>query len=272
LAIMEVGSYFYLRKKIDFDDLKSLVVDLHTIYKTYIPQQLTLFNKVNESGLIKELDEYLLNLIIDDVQLHNDPSKVRFSINDIIEVVHPSKLERFYECDKFLMRYKFSRGKKDIEIFDRSNLYFAATKYIYETLDDFTKRFPIIELIYKLNIIGYVNGREVTYGNLFDHVTAEVDFKSKKYFKIDGHWYILEDAFLNIMNDDAKTYYSKYVLKENILNKWNDGDDEDTYNKTYSKLSDYYVLDKVIKENIELCDVLAIHKNYRVFHTCKRWI
>ena len=265
LAIMEVGSYFYLRKKIDFEDLKNLIIDLHKIYTTYPPKQLTLFNKVNDSDLTKELDDILLDLIIDDVQAHNDPSKVRFTINDIIEIVHPSKLEKFYECDKFVVRFKFSRGKKDLETFDRSSLYFEATKYIFESLDDFTKRFPIRESIYKLNIVGYVNGKDVTYGNLFSHITAEIDHKTSKYFKIDGHWYILEDAFLNIMNDDAKSYYAKYVLKEDILTNWNEDDDEDTYNKSYHELDEYYVLDKVIKENIELCDILKIHNNIAYF-------
>lgn len=265
LAIMEVGSYFYLRKKIDFEELKNLIIDLHKIYTTYSPKQLTLFNKVNDSDLSKELDNLLLELIIDDVQAHNDPSRVRFTINDIIEIVHPSKLEKFYECDKFVVRFKFSRGKKDLEIFDRSSLYFESTKYIYGTLDDFTKRFPIKESIYKLNVVGYVNGKEVTYGNLFSHITAEIDHKSSKYFKIDGHWYILEDAFLDIMNDDAKSYYAKYVLKEDIMIKWNDEDDEDTYNKSYHELDEYYVLDKVIKENIELCDILKVHNNVAYF-------
>jgi uncharacterized protein (TIGR04141 family) len=265
LAIMEVGAYFYLRKKIDFEELKELIVDLHKIYVNNTPKQLTLFNKVSDTDLLKELDNHLLDLITNDIQMHNDPSRVRHGINDIIEVVHPTKLERFYECDKFLIRYKFSRGKSDLEVFDRSDLYFRATKYVFESLDDFSNRFVIRENIFKLNIVGFVSGREVTYGSLFSHITAEIEYKSSKYFKIDGHWYILEDAFLNIMNEDAKTFYSKYELKEPIMIPWNKGDDEDTYNKSYHELDQYYVLDKVIKENIELCDILAIDKDIAYF-------
>lgn len=265
LAIMEVGTYFYLRKKINFEELKELIKDIFKIYTKYEPKQLTLFNKVNDSKLIKSLDDKLLDLIIDDVQEHNDPSKVEFNISEIIEIVHPSKLERFYECDKFLIRYKFSRGKKDLEVFDRSNLYLNSTKYIYDSLDDFTNRYDIKQNIYKLNIVGYVNGKEVTYGNLFSHVTAEMDYDLGKYFKIDGHWYVLEDAFLNIMNEDAKAYYTKYVLKEDILINWEIGDDEDSYNKSYHELDNYFVLDKVIKENIEICDILSIHENIAYF-------
>lgn len=266
LAIMEVGSYFYLRKKIDFEELKELIIDLNNIYVKNTPKQLTLFNKVNDSNVLKKLDDQLIELVINDVQLHNDPSRVRQSLNDIIEVVHPTKLERFYECDKFLVRYKFSRGKKDLDIFDRSDLYFQSTKYIFESLDKISDRYEIKQNIFKLNIAGFINNREVTYGNLFSHITAEMDYESYKYFKIDGHWYILENEFLNIMNDDAKSYYTKYLLNDGILiNDWVEGDDEDTYNKSYYPLDQYYVLDKVIKENIELCDILAIHDNVAYF-------
>ena len=265
LAIMEIGSYFYLRKKIDFEELKELIIDLHKIYVKNIPKQLTLFNKVNDSNLLKILDDQLLDLITNDIQSHIDPSRVRVVQNEIIEMVHPTKLERFYDCDKFLIRYKFSRGKKDLEVYDRSELYFHSTKYIFESLNKTNDKFEIKQNIFKLNIVGFVNKTEVTFGNLFSHITAEMDYSNNKFFKIDGHWYVLEDAFLEIMNDDAKSYYSKYLLKEKILINWIDGDDEDTYNKSYNDIDQCYVLDKVIKDNIELCDVLIIHNNIVYF-------
>ncbi|WP_439479378.1 DUF6119 family protein [Chryseobacterium aquaticum] len=265
LAIMEAGSYFYIRKKIDFDELKELIIDIHQIYLTKNPKQLTLFSKVNELKLLVDLDKYLIELIKDDIQLHNNQSKVRQAQNDIIELVHPSKLERFYECDKFVIKYKYSRGKKDVEIFDRGNLYFESTKFIFDNLENINDRFKIGQDIYKLNIVGFVNENEKTYGNLFSHITAEIEYEDKKFFKIDGHWYILEDQFLDIMNEDAKLYYTKYILTENILSSWQDGDDEDTYNRSYEDLEDYYILDKVIKENIELCDILTIKNNVAYF-------
>lgn len=57
------------------------------------------------------LDKHLQELIVDDVLKHENSQTVRQLQNDIIEIVHPSKLETFYECNKFLIRYKFSKGK-----------------------------------------------------------------------------------------------------------------------------------------------------------------
>ncbi|MCK7590777.1 hypothetical protein M0G43_09340 [Subsaxibacter sp. CAU 1640] len=265
LALMEVGSYFYLRSKINFEELKHLISKLDNIYFDYNPQKLTLFSKVNDSNLIKNLDDYLIELVIDDIQAHINPEKVKYVMNEIIEVVHPSKLERFYECDKFVIKYKFARGNNYLDVYERADLYYKATKYIYDSIENINERFEIKQSIYKLNILGYVNQREITFANFFSHVTAEIDFLGYKYFKIDGHWYILEDAFLNLMNEDAKSYYIKYLLKENLLKPWNKDDDEDAYNKSHDRLPNYYVLDKILKDNIELCDILTIRDNVAYF-------
>lgn len=265
LAIMEVGSYFYLRKRIDFFELKELIIDLHNIHESHAPKNLSLFTKINEEGLIINLDRQLLELVIDDILRHDNSQTARKLQNDVIEIVHPTKLETFYECNKFLIRYKFSRGKKDIETFDRNDLYFVTTKYIYDNIADINNRFEIGKDIYKLNIVGFINEKEKTFGNLFSHITAEVEFEQNKYFKIDGHWYILENHFLSIMNEDAKTYYSKYLLKEKLLIPWNDGDDEDTYNKSHESFENCFILDKVLSDNIELCDILHIHDRTAYF-------
>jgi uncharacterized protein (TIGR04141 family) len=264
-ALLEVGSYFYLRKKLDFDELKGLIVDLHKIYTENDPKPLSLFTKIDDQSLLDELDETLKEIIVDDVISHGSSSGYSSNHQDIIELVHPSKLERFYECDNFLIRFKYSRGKEDIETNDRSKLYYECTAHIYNSLKDVDDRFDIKGKLYTLNISGRINGSDTTYGTFFSHVTAEVDYNYQKYFRIDGHWYLLEDEFLNYMNNDAKEYYSKYKLRESLLLDWQDGDDEDAYNKSYLGKNNYFILDKVIRDNIELCDVLILHDNQAYF-------
>jgi len=258
LSLLEVGSYFSLRKKLDFEGLLKLVKDVDKIREENEPVQLTLFVKINDSNLVNELDETLKEIIVDDIILHNTPIEAKTNQNDIIEVVHPSKLELFYECDNFLIRSKYSRGKNDIEINDRSKLYFECTRHIFNSLESITDRFDAKGKLYTLNIIGQIGSSDKTYGHFFSHITAEIEHVNKKYFRIDGHWYLLEDEFLELMNRDAKEYYSKYKLKEKILKNWPDGKDEDSYNKSHNELDDYFVLDKVISENIELCDLLVL--------------
>lgn len=261
LTLLEVGSYFSLRKKLSFDELKVLIKKLHKIRKNYDPVQLTLFFKINDPNLVDELDETLKEKIVDDILLHTTPDKVRANQNDVIEVVHPSKLERFYECNSFLIRAKYSRGKSDVIAKDRANLYYDCTKHIFNSLKNINDRYEVKGKLYLLNIVGLINKAEITYGIFFDHITAEIEYLNNKYFRIDGHWYLLDDELLNLMNNDAKEYYTKYKLEEDILLKWPDGKDEDFYNKSHNINPNSYVFDKVINDNIELCDLLIFNND-----------
>lgn len=262
-TLLEVGSYFYLRKKIDFIGLKQLVIDLDNISSDKNFTQLTLFRKIDNDSLIDDLDKVLQNRIIDDVIKISTQSRNSIQ-KDILEVVHPSKLERFYECNKYLIKSKFSRGKKDVEVHDRQDLYIQCIKHINDNSDDLSNRFDISKKLYTLGIVGKVNDKEITYANFYAHIIAEIENLGKKYFRIDGHWYYLKDEFLELMNSDAVDFYRKYELKENLLNKWQEGDDEDAYNLSHSE-EGYYVLDKVIDSNIELCDILILKGDIAYF-------
>lgn len=264
LSLLEVGSYFSLRKKLDFDELKELIIDLDQIYNNPVATQLTLFHKINDPNLTYSLDEILKDVVVDDIFLHNTPDQLKKHQSEIIEIVHPSKLEKFYECDNFLIRFKFSHGKNDITVKNRSKLYTECTRLIFNSLGNIADRNEAKKKLYQLNISGLINDTETTYANFFAHITAEVEYLNKKYFKIDGRWYLLEDRFIKQMNNDAKEYYTKYRLEDNILSPWPANFDEDLYNKNHNHFHDCFVLDKVINENIELCDLLVI-KNEAIY-------
>ena len=264
-ALMEIGSYFQLRKSINFEELKELIVDIHNIRNNDTYNQLTLFRKIRDEKLIINLDNDLKDRIVEDIILHDTPDRQKYLQQDIIEVVHPSSLEKFYDCNRFIIKAKFSRGKDDIISNDRTNLYYECTKHIYNNLDNISDKFVIKGKLFNLNIVGCIDEKEITFGNFYSHLTAEITHLNNKYFRIDSHWYLLEDEFLNLMNNDAVDYYSKYHLDENLLNKWIDGNDEDSYNKSHEKKSNYFILDKIIKENIEICDILAIKNNTAYF-------
>lgn len=264
-ALMEIGSYFQLRKRIDFQELKELIIDIHNIRNNGEYNQLTLFRKVREEKLIIDLDNDLKERIVNDIILHDTPDIQKNHQQDIIEVVHPSSLEKFYDCNKFIIKAKFSRGKKDIITNDRSSLYYDCTNHIYKSLENISDRFVIKGKLLNLNIVGCMDDKEVTFGNFYSHITAEIEHQKKKYFRIDGHWYYLEDEFINLMNNDAVEYYTKYHLEDNLLNKWPTGKDEDYYNKSHETKSNYFILDKIIKENIEICDILTIKNDTAFF-------
>ncbi|SKC59145.1 DUF6119 family protein [Ohtaekwangia koreensis] len=260
LAFMEVGSYFCLKKKIDFEELKQLVIDIHNIRldkSNYTP--LTLFNKVVDQKLVNSLDNYLQEKIADDVVYHNNPSGL-YSLNDgIIELVN-SKLEKFYECDTYRIKLKRKRKTNDKFIQDRANLYLECTKYIYNNIDDINNRFIIKQKFFELSIIGIIAEKDSTYGTFYSHINAEISYQNSKYFRVDGQWFFLDSKFIERIKLEAINYYKLYKLEIGILKKWELEWDEDEYNKSHINAG-YYVFDKVLNENIELCDILHLDGN-----------
>lgn len=254
-AILEVGSYFNLRKKISFKKLKILLKDIYEWHHSSKFVPLTLFNKVSDSKQISELDNTLQEKLIDDIIAVNSQGTVLKQQEDIVEVVHPTKLEKFYECNRFIIKAKYSRGKDDVEVTDRSDIYNACIKHINNRLEDVRDRFKIKGELYKLNIVGHLYEKQLTYKNCYDHIVAEINLLNKKYFRIDGNWYYVKDDFLKLMTEDAVDYYQKYKLRTKILKKWLPDQDEDKYNLSHKK-NNYYVLDKRFQDNIELCDIL----------------
>jgi uncharacterized protein (TIGR04141 family) len=250
--------------KMNFTEVKKLIKDLNNLQTINEYTQLTLFHKIENQEQIAELDNTLQEKIIDDIIAHGSADHIIKGQEDIIEVVHPTKLEKFYECNRFEIKSKYSRGKNDIEVQNRAILYETCTKHIFDRLNNVTDRFAIKGELYKTNIIGLVNEKDITHGHFYSHVVAEIVLNSKKYFRIDGNWYCLKDEFLHLMTQDAINFYQKYKLDVEILNTWPDGYDEDEYNLSHKK-KNFFVLDKRIIDNIEICDILIEHNNKLYF-------
>jgi hypothetical protein len=263
-AIMEIGSYFALKKKLNFEELKELIKDIQIIRSdksNYV--QLTLFSKIDDSSLITELDNGLKEELANDVILHNSPQELHKIKQGIIEVINPKKLEKFYECDKFKVRFKKTRSKNDSIVIDKEDLYFECTQHIYNSLKSITDKTEIKSKLFDLDIIGVISEKDSTFGHFYSHIVCERTYLSKKYFRIDAKWYYLENKFLERINKDAINTYKQNELSEISLNEWKKDWDEDTYNKSHNQ-NNYLVLDKILEDNIELCDIL-VHKNNTLY-------
>lgn len=241
-----------------------MIKDIHKIRKNksnYV--QLTLFSRVEDSDIVSELDYNLMEKIANDVVLHNTPADLNQLNDDIIEMVNSKKLEKFYECDEFRVRFKKTWSKNDRMVKDRQNLYRECTNHIFQNINDVNDRFAIKGKFYDLNIIGLINGKDSTFGTFYSHIISELTHKSKKYFRIDANWYYLDDRFLEQIKKDAVSTYVENKLKRDLLKKWESGWDEDKYNLEHTKKG-YYVLDKLIRDNIELCDIFIV-KNKTIY-------
>jgi hypothetical protein len=259
ISLMEVGSYFSIKKRLDFGGLKLLIKDIYQIQNNKDKfSHLSLFNRIKDEELINNLDFELKILLKNDVLKHNNGSFTQN--NNILEFVNYKNLEKFYECSNYKLHFKKHRKFNDVQVKGRDNLYYEATKYLFNNIENIQENIDseLNKKFFDLSIIGILDDKEITFDNFFNHIVAELPYYGKKYFRIEKEWFLLDDLFLKQLTLDAKSYYEENELKEAILLPWPFGD-EDSYNSKYTSKG-YYIFDKKIRENIELCDILFINE------------
>lgn len=263
-SIMEIGSYFSFRKKLNFKELKDLILIIEKVQlnkENYI--NLSLFNRVTDSNTLQDLRNKLIDNIVENIIMHDQPGLLKKSNFDSIEIVNSKYLEKFYECNSFNLHFYKHREKNDLTIYDRNNLYFDVTKFIYDSLEDTNNRADIIKKINKLSVKGMIDSKEVTFESFYNQIVTELTIGENKYFRIDNTWFKLDNDYLKQLREEAIQNYELFELKIDVLNKWTTGD-EDFYNQSHVK-PNHYIFDKKISENIELCDIMYLEDNQIYF-------
>lgn len=259
-AVMEIGSFFSLRKRIDFQELKMLLSKIEEILKdSSTIKRLSLFNRVTENTILSDLRNALVARIIENILMHDQPGSIKKAKFDIVEIVNYKAIEKFYECNSFSLHFHKKRKKNDILIKEKDELYFEITKTIYSNLDNINDTQDIKEKINQLSIIGLIDKKEVTFDSFYNHIVTELQLGSNKYFRIDNEWFELDNSYLDQLKEEAINNYEIYELKSNFLKAWVQGD-EDFYNASHSE-PNFYVFDKKFIDNIELCDIMYIEHN-----------
>ncbi|KQT29548.1 hypothetical protein ASG22_19685 [Chryseobacterium sp. Leaf405] len=259
-SIMDLGSYFSLRKKINFEELKRLIVTIEKILgDTSNYKNLSLFNRVKDSNILEDLRNSLLEKIIEHILMHDQPENIKKSEYDIVEVVNSKQIEKFYECNTFRLHFFRKKKKTDLQLTSRDELYFNITKQIYNSLENISDRKEIVDKINQLSIIGIIDSKEETFDNFYNHLVTEITLNDGKYFRTDNTWFKLDNNYLSQIREEAINNYELYELKERILKPWNQAN-EDLYNINHSE-KNYYVFDKKFIDNIELCDIMYYDKS-----------
>ena len=90
---------------------------------------------------------------------------------------------------------------------------------------------------------------------LIKHLHGEIYYDKKVYFYIDGEWYQIEEDFLKSLDNE----WRNIVLEADntlLFEKWKLEEYENYYNQKYLNKPNFLVLDKVLVNGIELCDIL----------------
>jgi hypothetical protein len=255
---LEIGSYFHIKQKVSFKTLHSLFNVINNTIKNFKPYPLTAFVKEKDSKLIKnEYEKVLINELRDDMINSFGQNRNLNSKKIDIDFIHPSKLQDFYDCNKYQLKAKYHKNPF-YETNDMNSLYKAGLKYLYDNLENVSDVFEFTKTIYGMRVFGFHDEKKKTEAMFLQHITCEIDYLNKPVFQIDNTWYKVKNNFIKSINDKCIHMLDKHYLRLDFLNQiWdNTLTDEGDYNLLYKDQPNYYVFDKMLGHNIELCDVM----------------
>ncbi|MFC4025167.1 DUF6119 family protein [Oceanobacillus longus] len=231
--------------------------------------------KLSKSLTLRELDIFLNNIS----QLLKEEG---YAINPIYQINKKDPLNK--ELDKRLMKMLIAyledphrdNGVKIVPFYNVFDLHYIqigeSNRLNYQNEKDIIRHLQgnisfdkeisdLLSIINEIKLIATVEDGEEIVRTLYSHLEAHVLHEDRTYWLRDGVWLYLEREFVKEINSKFLTnitnvYNQEFKLED--INDWTDEDEkEGDFNFGHNELPDVYVLDKILYENIEICDLLV---------------
>jgi len=192
-----------------------------------------------------------------------------------LELYHPS-IVRFSEVEYFTFTYYDFESEPSSITLDKS-----CRITIRIILNEFDK--DISQLI-KAEFIQIVENIKGAFGQvesleepniMFNWINSETVFDGDKYFFLDGDWFLFEEDFKEQASTDIGNLFKKLNTQSHVLMDWKkirktggkSSVNEGVYNLTYRDKPNFVVCDKVLLDNIEICDFFEMKEDkVTLFH------
>lgn len=255
------SSAFQIKYSLTFDQIHELIKKIAEIEKSiqnFVP--LSAFTEIKDSKKVSEdLRFELFHKIRKDIIKLFEPKRAEYSKKFDLDFCHPSKMETFYECDEYEV-FEKNAHKPFVRTDNKNDIYEKVMQYIWEhELNSELSKF--MSFLGGAQVKGYKQEKIVTYAPFMSHITCEINIRNISYFCIDNVWYELNKKFVEDIDQRCQKMVSTNMLDVSMLSKkWENPIEvsEGDYNLSYRGENDYIVLDKILGNNIELCDLLYI--------------
>lgn len=252
----EIGSSFSLKMPISFEETLLLANKSAEVLNSEGGRALSRFERIRDSEFIEEtLQTSLYVHLRDDMERLNSQNANTNYLLDY-DFIHPGKYALFYECDTYKVFLRNGHNEI-IETRDRTTLYFETLQYLFNNVDR-TNFFEFRKVLAGIKIRGYLGDAQQTIAPFVSHVSCEIEVNDTPYFLLDTKWYSVRGDFIEDINSQCAALISVNSLSNNPLNEiWDTSqNNEGDYNILYRGRPNYLVLDKMLGQNIELCDIL----------------
>ncbi|MBS9767057.1 MAG: TIGR04141 family sporadically distributed protein [Flavobacteriaceae bacterium] len=259
-----IGKPFQIKRSINFNELDKVIEKIDNILKLTPSDYLSSYEEITDDKIIKdELYPELINRIYNDTEnLHKRDKYSNTTFEH--DFCNPNNIQKFYEADYYVLKEKTKKSYKIFKkVTDRNLIYDAVLQRGVELFGQ-NDKFQLMVFLQGVRITAHQN-KEKTIGSSFlFHISTEIIVENKPYFLIDTKWYHLRDTFIKDLEKNTKHILKTYNTSDKILPlKWDKKKlrKEKDYNLQYNKLNNYIVIDTIITDGLELCDVLHYDKN-----------
>jgi len=257
-SICIAKSSFKINKAINFDQLLTIIDGCEAVLEKedaiVINAVRKIVKKKNEN-LIEQLTKELMDQIWQ--RYIDEKSSFKF------DLCHKD-FEKYLTASKYEIRK--NQSKKSVfpetyfSILDDIDILFKKLKeFNLIDLDSQNAKEGFCKLINSFKIFSFdEEGLELTKWPLIYHIFGDVEYQNKRYFYINNVWYLIEDDFINALNDACNDFTSKNWYSELGNHTWDyfNKVSENGFNKQFIGNENTIVLDKITPENIEPCDIL----------------
>ncbi|MCF2518812.1 DUF6119 family protein [Dyadobacter sp. CY351] len=255
-----VGKGFKIKKEVDFNVLHNIIKELRTISELAASDYLSSYKEIQDTEDIeKNLRPELITSIYNDLAgiFKRDNLNLPKFEHDFC---NPNNIEKFYEADQYKLKEKTTKGGYvtfDI-LLDRTEIYDTVLKRAVERYGD-SDKFNMMVFLQGVRVTCIKNNKTSVSSSFLFHISAEFTIKNKSVFLIDTKWYHLRSSFIDDLKINTKHVLTTYRAPQSILHiPWNKTQisRESAYNMQYNGLTNFIVIDTIIVDGIELCDLL----------------
>lgn len=265
LIQIRVSKSFKIKKAVNFEKLHEIFKELDTISELAPSDYLSSYKEIQDEDFIENtLRPELIKLIFNDIQglgRRNNPTIRRFEH----DFCNPNDIEGFYEADSYDL--KELTEKKGYVTFENV----SDRRWIYDTVlrravSKHGENDQFNFMVYLQGVrVTCIKNKKATVGSSFlFHITTEFTLRKKPYFLVDTNWYNLKNSFVHDLKTSAVHVLKTYKAPENIIFlPWNKDEvsTEGEYNLKYDQHDNYFVIDTIIVDGLELCDILFYDDN-----------
>ena len=256
------GTAFAIKVKLTFEKVHKLIKRIIEIEKIKVFKPLSSFIQINDKKNINsQIRPKLFRILREDLIKIFEPKSASIFKFDF-DFCHPSKMATFYECDTYKV---FEKGahKPFLTLTERQDIYKETMGYIYGNVN-YPELRDFMSFLGGVMVKGFKQGEKKTTAPFPAHISCEIEINKVPYFCIDNKWYKVRGTFIDEIDDTCQRLMRSNQADIDILPKnWENPQyvDESDYNLLYKDEKNYIVLDKILGDNIELCDIVFETEN-----------